>query len=452
MIRKLTLLLILLLALGLVACGGDEEEPAEEPAAEEPAEEAAEEPAEEVAEEPAEEPAEKATLTIESWRNDDLVIWEDVLIPAFNEEYPDIEVIFAPTAPAEYNGVLNTKLEGGTAGDLITCRPFDTSLGLYEAGHLAPLNDLPGMEDFGDVAKSAWITDDGSTVFCVPMASVIHGFIYNQEIFDELGLEEPATEAEFFALLDAIEADGTYETMAMGTTDQWEAATMGFQNIGPNYWKGEAGRIGLIEGTEKLTDPQYVAVFDQLAKWAPYLPSGFEAQTYPDSQNLFTLGQAAIYPTGSWEIALFRDQGDFEMGAFKPPVANAGDECFISDHVDIAIGMNTASENQEAARTFLSWVASQEFGELYSNAVPGFFSLGDYEVSLDDPLAQEFLDWRQECSSTIRNSYQILSRGEPNLENELWRISAQVVNGDVTPADAAAELQAGLEAWYEPQQ
>ena len=65
------------------------------------------------------------TLTIESWRNDDLAIWEDVLIPAFNAEYPDIEVVFAPTAPAEYNGALNTKLEGGTAGDLITCRPFD---------------------------------------------------------------------------------------------------------------------------------------------------------------------------------------------------------------------------------------------------------------------------------------------------------------------------------------
>ena len=27
---------------------------------------------------------------------------------------------FSPTAPAEHNGVLNTKLQGGTAGDLIT--------------------------------------------------------------------------------------------------------------------------------------------------------------------------------------------------------------------------------------------------------------------------------------------------------------------------------------------
>ncbi len=65
-------------------------------------------------------------------------------------------------------------------------------------------------------------------------------------------------------------------------------------------------------------------------------------------------------------------------------------------------------------------------------------------------MAQEFLSWRGECESTIRNSYQILSRGEPNLENELWRVSAQVINGDLTPEEAAQEIQDGLEKWYTP--
>lgn len=441
--KKIALALLAILALLLAACGGTAQAPAEG-AAEAPAEEQA--PVEEAA--PAE--GEKVTLTIESWRNDDLTIWQDTLIPAFNAQYPDIEVIFAPAAPAEYDGVLNTKLEGGTAGDLITCRPFDRSLALFDLGYLAPLNDLEGMANFGDVAKSAWITDDGSTVFCVPMASVIHGFIYNADIFAELGLEEPATVEEFFAMLDAIQANGTYTALDMGTADQWEAATMGFQNIGPNYWKGETGRTGLIAGTEKFTDPQYVAVWEQLAQWAPYLASGFEAQTYPDSQNLFTLGQAAVYPAGSWDISLFRDQGDFELGAFPPPMPEGADACYISDHTDIALGMNAATPHPEEAKIFLNWVASAEFADLYSNALPGFFTLANVDVSLQDPVAQEFLDWRQTCESTIRNSYQILSRGEPNLENELWRVSAQVINGDITPAEAAQQIQDGLDAWYTP--
>ena len=394
----------------------------------------------------------QVTLTIESWRNDDLPLWQDTILPAFMKHYPNIKVVFAPTAPTEYNAALNAKLTGGTAGDLITCRPFDLSLGLFKQGYLASLNGLPGLSNFGPVAKSAWITDDGKTVFCVPMASVIHGFIYNADAFKQLGLSEPKTEAEFFQVLDAIKKDGRYVPLALGTADQWEAATMGFQNIGPNYWKGEQGRLALIQGKAKFSNPEYVAVWGELAKWRPYLANGFEAQKYPDSQNLFTLGKAAIYPAGSWEIALFNRQAKFKMGAFLPPLPAGASQCYISDHTDIAMGMNVKTRHPEEVKKFLTWQTTAEFASLYSNALPGFFSLSNYKVVLQDPLAQTFVSWRGKCQSTIRNSYQILSRGEPNLENELWRVSAGVISGKLPPEEAAAQIQGGLAKWYKPQQ
>jgi raffinose/stachyose/melibiose transport system substrate-binding protein len=437
MSKKLILTLVIAFSLVLASCGA--------PATQAPAEPEAETQAP-VAE------GEQVTLTIESWRNDDLPIWQDVIIPAFEAQYPNINVEFTPTAPAEYNGVLNTKLEGGTAGDLITCRPFDASLSLFQQGYLASLNDLPGMDNFSDVAKSAWITDDGSDVFCVPMASVIHGFFYNKEAFDKLGLEEPTTMDEFMTVVQAIEEDGEYAPIVMGTADQWEAATMGFQNIGPNYWNGEEGRQALISGDAKYTDEPYVQTWEVLASWAPYLPQGYEAVKYPDAQSLFTLGQGAINPTGSWEIQLFESQAEFEMGIFPPPLPEAGDTCYISDHTDIALGMNASTAHPEEARTFLEWMTTQEFAEIYSNSLPGFFTLSNHQIELENELAKEFLSWRESCEETIRNSYQILSRGEPNLENELWRVSAGVMNGSLTPDQAAEEVQAGLEQWYEPQQ
>ena len=394
----------------------------------------------------------QTTLTIESWRNDDLQIWQQQIIPAFEAANPGIKVQFTPSAPAEYNAVLNSKLDAGSAGDLITCRPFDASLELYNKGHLTDLTDLAGMANFSDVAKSAWQTDDGSATFCVPMASVIHGFIYNADAFAEVGVEVPKTEAEFFDVLEKIKAHGGYIPMAMGTNDQWEAATMGYNNIGPNFWKGEEGRAALIGGSQKLTDEAWVAPFRHLARWKDYLGDGFEAQTYPDSQNLFTLARAAIYPAGSWEISGFNTQADFKMGAFAPPVVNAGDTCYISDHTDIAIGLNAKSPNAEAARVFLDWVGSPEFAQIYANALPGFFSMNSTPVEMTDPLAQEFVSWRGTCQSTIRSTYQILSRGTPNLENETWNASANVIRGTESPEDAAARLQSGLASWYAPQQ
>ncbi|MBZ7923904.1 ABC transporter substrate-binding protein [Ensifer adhaerens] len=394
--------------------------------------------------------AEDVTLTIESWRNDDLAIWQEKLIPAFEAKNPGIKVKFAPTAPTEYNAALNAKLDAGSAGDLITCRPFDASLELYNKKHLADLTALPGMENFSPVAKSAWTTDDGKATFCVPMASVIHGFIYNKDAFDQLGIQIPTTEAEFFAALDKIKADGNYIPMAMGTKDLWEAATMGYQNIGPTYWKGEEGRAKLIKGEEKLTDAPWVEPYRVLAKWKDYLGDGFEAQTYPDSQNLFTLGRAAIYPAGSWEIGLFNTQAQFKMGAFPPPVKNAGDACYISDHNDIGVGLNAKSAHAEEAKKLLTWISSPEFAEIYANALPGFFSLNSTPVKMADPLAQEFVSWREKCKPTIRSTYQILSRGTPNLENETWVESANVINGTDTPEVAAEKLQKGLDGWYKP--
>jgi len=399
---------------------------------------------------PAVSQAEDVTLIIESWRNDDLTLWQEQIIPAFESSHEGIKVQFTPSAPTEYNAALNSKLEAGSAGDLITCRPFDASLALFEAGHLADLNDLDAMSNFSDVAKSAWQTDDASASFCVPMASVIHGFIYNKDAFEELGIDVPETEDDFFAALDKIKEDGSYIPMAMGTNDQWEAATMGYNNIGPNYWKGEEGRLALIKGEQKLTDAAWTEPYAALAKWQAYLGDGYEAQTYPDSQNLFTLGRAAIYPAGSWEISGFNAQADFEMGAFKPPVKSSGDTCYISDHTDIGLGMNAASKNADAAKTFLAWVASPEFASIFGNALPGFFPLSKTPVDLEDPLAKEFVGWRGECESTIRSTYQILSRGTPNLENETWGASVAAIKGNKSPEDLGKELQEGLESWYKP--
>jgi raffinose/stachyose/melibiose transport system substrate-binding protein len=256
--------------------------------------------------------------------------------------------------------------------------------------------------------------------------------------------------AEFHDILDKLKKDGTYTPIDLGTADQWEAATMGFQNIGPDYWKGETGRLNLIAGKDKFTDPQYIAVFKELASWAPYMGDGFQAQTYPDSQNLFSLGKAAIYPAGSWDISTFRAQAKFKMGAFPPPLPAGDTECYISDHTDIAMGLNSASKNKDDAKKFLAWLTTPEFATLYSNALPGFFSLNTTPVKVDDELAATMVGWRKDCKSTIRDSYQILSRGTPNLENELWNVSAQVINGKLTPEAAGKQLQDGLDKWYKP--
>lgn len=390
------------------------------------------------------------TLTIESWRVDDKGLWEDVLLPAFYKAHPGITVKFAPTAPPEYNSALNARLTAGTAGDLVTCRPFDVSLDLYKKGHLDKLNGNAALKNFPESAQVAWQTDDGKDTYCVPMASVIHGFFYNKKVFAELGLNPPVTEADFFNVLDKVKAAGKVAPIAMGTADQWETHQIVYTGIGPNYWKGEEGRKALIAGKKKFTDPEFVKTWDVMAKWAAYLPKGYQAQTYGDSQNLFGSGRAAIYPAGSWDISYFEGNSKVEFGAFKPPVAKAGDPCYISDHTDIAMGVNSKSKNKADAQVFLNWLASKEFADLYTNKVTGFFSLSNHAIDVKNPVAKEMIGWRNQCKSTIRLNAQIMSRGTPSMENEFWNVNSQVMNGKMAPKDAAAQIQTGFAKWYTP--
>ncbi len=392
------------------------------------------------------------TLVLDSWRDDDWAVWEETIIPAFEATHPGMRLQFRASAPTDYDAVLKERLAAGTAGDLITCRPFDVSLALYEAGHLVGLDDLEGMIHFSPAAKSAWQTDDGSFTFCVPVASVIHGFLYNRDAFRRLALEAPRTEGAFFAVLERLRADGALIPMALGLRDRWEAATVGYNNIGPTYWKGEAGRRALVAGSQKLTGEPWVAPFRTLTRWAPYLGEGYRTRSYRESQDLFAGGDAAVYPSGSWDIAGFRARTGFRIGAFPPPVRQAGGRCYISDHMDMGIGLNTASPNAAAARVFLNWVASAAFASLHANALPGFLPLADHAVTLDDPLARTFLSWRDTCRSTIRFASRFLSRGTPNLERETWDAAVAAIAGTATAEELGTRLQQGLAGWYAPQQ
>ena len=51
------------------------------------------------------------------------------------------------------------------------------------------------------------------------------------------------------------------------------------------------------------------------------------------------------------------------------------EDCYISDHVDIALGLNAAHARPEAERRIPRLGGDAEFADLYANALPGFFPL-----------------------------------------------------------------------------
>lgn len=94
------------------------------------------------------------SLVIKSW-NGNQEIWDRLLIPAFEANHPDITLVFKLTERT-YDKDLSERLANGAAGDLITARPFDLSLKLFNEGYLADVTDMSVLDNYPDVAKIAW--------------------------------------------------------------------------------------------------------------------------------------------------------------------------------------------------------------------------------------------------------------------------------------------------------
>ena len=394
--------------------------------------------------------ADPVIIKLGSWRTEDIAVWQDKLLPAFEKEHPEIKVEFAPINTNEYNAAIQSQIDAGAGPDLMTCRPFDVNREWIRRGYFEPLKDFAPIKDFSETSKAAWADAKGEP-FCLPIAAVLAGFYYNVDIFKELGLEPPKTAEEFTAVLQKIKDNGKYTPLAYGSAESWQLAYNGLYNIGPSYWKGEEGRQGLINGTKKLTDPDFVAAFKAFASWRQFMPDGQASLQYADMTQLFTIGRAAILPDGSWNINQVTATG-LNVGVFGPPTATANGKHYLQEMPDMAIGINAAGKHKDAAKVFLTWLASPAFQELYVNEAPGFFAMGSKQVTYKNELAQKFADLKKGAELTPRLALDRLSAGNPPLDDEIWRVLQVMMTSDkLTPDTATSELQKGLDSWYKPQ-
>jgi len=395
---------------------------------------------------------EEITLTLGSWRVDDVAAWEKINA-AFHEENPNITVKFDPTNPPDYNATLRTQLETGTGPDLFFVRSFATGRELFDAGYIASLKDLPGINDtFTEASRAPWATDSGE-LYAVPIIAVSHGIYYNKDLFAANGIEVPTTWEELMAAAQKLQDAGVIP-FGNGTKDAWDINEVVMMQLIPSNIGGIEGRMAYLNGERCFNSDEIVASFQQIKDLQPYLPTGFEATSYYDAEQLFAQGQAAMMFDGSWSIGAFeKDATDFAWGVFYPPPLEGKDQ-YVTFHIDAAVGANAASPNLEAAMKFLEFLESPKFAELLGNNLPGFFPLTNDVPTLSDPIAADFMGFNSTASGVdIRFVWEKLlaaPSGSVDAYTSLNNNVIAVLKDEKTPQEAADSFNADVAAWYEP--
>ena len=400
---------------------------------------------------PAQAQDETVTLVMGSWRVDDVAQMETVLA-AFNEAHPNIEVVFDPTNPPDYNATLQSQFETGTAPDLMYLRSFATGRGLWDQGFIADITDLPGLKDaFSPEAQSVWGTEDGVS-YGVPFIAVSHGIYYNMDLFAELGLEVPQTWEELLVVAQALE-DAGYDAFANASGDPWTIAEIVFMNIAPTFIGGYEGRMAYLNGERCFNDEHAVAAFQAVADLGPFVPEDQAALTYYDSQQIFLLGEAGMWFGGSWDIPFFEsEEPDFEWSVFAVPAPEGQEMGYVTFHLDAGMGMNANTEHPDEARLFLEWMTTSEFATLFGNQLPGFFPLHLDAPTLENVHADAFLKLNEGRGLDVRWAWEKLLDAEPNGYTLMQDNAIAVLAGEISAQEAADNLQNGLAEWYEPAQ
>lgn len=398
--------------------------------------------------------AEAVTLTLGSWRVDDAEAWGKIL-DAFHAKYPNITVKFDPTNPPDYNATLQTQMQTGTGPDLLFVRSFATGQNWFQQGFAGSLKELPGLTDtFSAGSLAPWSTDSGEP-FAVPIAAVSHGIFYNQDLFAKQGIAVPATWEDLMAAAKKLK-DAGITPFSNGVKDEWDINEIVWMGLVPSAIGGRDGRLDYLTGKTCFNDAKMIASFQQIADLKPYLPAGFAATSYSDSEQLFVQGKAAMMFDGSWSISTFEKSApDFKWSVFAIP-APAGKDLYIPFHVDAAIGYNPKSKNIEAAKTFLAWLETKDFSDLFANNVPGFFPMGKNAPTISDPVAANFVTFNSTAKGTdIRFTWEKLM-DPPSGQQSAYAVAnageIAILKGEKTPQQAADDLQTALAAWYAPAQ
>jgi raffinose/stachyose/melibiose transport system substrate-binding protein len=389
--------------------------------------------------------ADPVELTFSSWRIDDVDEMNRInaLYTAAN---PNITIRFNSYEPTTYDEVTKADLDAGTGADVLFMFSYDRGRAFYDGGYLYDLTKvIPNLTSYDQVPVKAWSTESGVT-YALPSVGVTHGIYYNKSIFAKYNIQEPATWDEFIAACDKLLAGGEKVISQAVGDNTWILNRVMFCGLGANFYGGETARQGLMSGTKKLTDANFIDAFKAMYSLKKYFPAGFETLGYEDSKVLFASGKAAMFIGGSWEISVLEGLGasSSTIGWFAPPVKKAGDQLQYCFQVDAGISLNKKSKNLDAALEYIKWLAGSEYARSVMTELPGFFSYTPGTSTLTNPLAQKMYNVAATANLTVRLMDEKLNSKSPGGDALMNEALQGMFLGTYTPESAAAYVQGRL--------
>jgi multiple sugar transport system substrate-binding protein len=230
-----------------------------------------------------------------------------------------------------------------------------------EAGLFEDVSDLWAEPEIAEnlASTKGAMTIDGKQ-WGVPYTYYQWGVYYRQDIFNELGLSEPATWEEELANCQKI-VDSGRACYTIGTKFLWTAGGwFDYLNMRTN---GFDFHMQLAAGEVAWTDPR---VRETFKNWKTLIDMGgfienHQTYSWQEALPFMVNGQAAAYLMGNFAVAPLREAGltDDQLGFYQFPAINP-DVAMAEDAPTDTFHIPSNAANKDAARAFLRFMVSAD--------------------------------------------------------------------------------------------
>jgi ABC-type glycerol-3-phosphate transport system substrate-binding protein len=307
-------------------------------------------------------------------------------IAEFNKVYPNITVKYTNYQNADYAPSMSTAFQTGAGPDI-----FDVSAGGNVGGKqlwgqyamdMAPVAQQLMGASWKDKFATGYVDDltDSGKVVALPLGGVAADFFWiDKDLFDKVGVPTSIkTYGDLKAACDKFQAAGVQcFTMGTNSTDTFSTELLRtiMSSIDPTYY------MKALHGQASWDDPVFTQAIDMLRKMQTdgiISQDATSIKQYPDSNNNFMAGKAAIVQMGTWYaqyaakpsmLASMQGAGVSNPVPFtmlpmvSPDFAGKGNIPGYVGEADYGLAINAKANNPEAAKTFVTWLTTTKEGQ-----------------------------------------------------------------------------------------
>lgn len=282
-------------------------------------------------------------------------------------------------------------------------------------------------------------TNKDGMIYGLPFRLDCKLFFYNQKIFEEHNLEAPKTWDEFMNVCETLKAAGI-TPIAFGNQEPWSASHY-IGTLNQIFVPDDVRAKDYDPTSGEFTDPGYVEALEYYQKLLPYMtenPNGVK----PDmGRTNFVMEMAAMYYAELIEIPYIKqDNAEMDFGMFNfPKVDGAKGNQDILTGVPEGFVVSSKTKYPDECVEFLKWFLGKDVGTAQCQEIGWFNAAKGTTEGLTD---QALLDGYQAVMDAKAMSAWLDNALYSTVCDEYLTAVSDLTNGDVTPQEAMAKIQA----------